>query len=106
MILASTGVGRLSLLLLRFDSLSRGGLSAVDLRIRSLTVEEEGLSSMSSARSGIVSVVGWRMLLPECPDPVERMLAVLPRRPIWYLVAGGSGGSSWLAVDNLRSSGF
>lgn len=65
MTLASTGVGRLSLLLPRFDSFSRGGLSAVDLRIRSLTVEEVGDSSTSSARSGIVSVVGWRMLLPE-----------------------------------------
>lgn len=50
MMLASAGVGRLSLLLPRFESLSRGGLSAVNLRSRSLTVEEEGLSSTSSAR--------------------------------------------------------
>ena len=68
MMLASTGVGRLSLLLPRFDDLSRGGLSAaavVDLRFRSLTVEEDGLSSTSSARSGMVSVVGKWVLFPE-----------------------------------------
>ena len=81
---ASLGVVRLSL---RASRVLSGGR-----RVFSASRTSQSSSPPSSPRSGIVSVIG-RML---APDPVERILAMLPRRCTWlgYAFAVALPGSS------------